>query len=217
MGKIRQIIVLLSIGYLTLLCLSYVWQFFLEKKVELQRLKSPNHDKEAVLEISESGSIYLNTKINEKVIDKGFPIYSGTDMFGKKRRDFVEICPTRKWLNDRVLFFGFENYRRSKKSTVHIKNESSKIIDQFEVNPCGKYIVYDIQPNEIVSIPVEISNDEISNCFVSGEGIFADGVRIPLSSNYFDESERKESKSQPCGNVEIVVYAENVTFKPFQE
>ena len=184
-----------------------------EKKVELQHLKSPNKEKEAVLEISESGSVYLITKIGEKVIDKGFSIYSGENMFGDKHRDFVEICPTRKWLNDRVLFLGFENYNQSQKALIYIKNSSSKTIDQLEVDPCGKYIVYEIQPDEIVSIPVEMPNNDTLRCDVSVEGLFTEGTRIPLSSNYFDEPKSEESEKQHCGNVDIVVTNEKVLFR----
>ena len=114
MNKIRRITISILIGLLFVFCLNC---FLLpEKKVELEHLKSPNGERKAILKISESGSIYLTTKTQEKFIDKGFSIYSGTNLFGEKRRDFVEICPTRKWLNDRILFFGFRVISEAKKA-----------------------------------------------------------------------------------------------------
>jgi hypothetical protein len=203
-------IIILSVAVFCARC-DFIWG---ETQVEIEHLLSPNKKREAIIELSKSGYTRLLTKTKEKDYRTDYSICENHDSDGNRLYDFVTLYKTRRWINDKMLIFAVDEAYKNSNDRVVLKNMSSKVIEQIEVDPGDMYFVYDIQPNEKVEIPVSWSKKDFlpysTRCNIIIRGNFVDNTSIPLKFRF---DQLIENEKAECGNVEVKISEKDVSFE----
>jgi hypothetical protein len=219
-------------GVWWIICLSlsgFCCGMFIKNTTELEKHLSQNGLREVTVIRIESGGvkyITLLTKTNGKELWLQNPIYYEKDEDGDLSPDFTTVMLSREWINDQIFFIGFNNDYIKSNDTISIKNISFSSIEQFELNVEGHYIVYSIQPNEIVKVPVSwnVDNEALKKdkknsflkCTASVKVDFSNGNKILPGAAVFQFIQSDDDKSK-CGSGEIIVGDKDVQFKVLPE
>lgn len=182
---------------------------------EIERHLSPNNQREVILQRSESSDlkyIELITKTKNKTLQLQTPLYYEKDWDKDIAPDFEKNFQTRQWVNDQIFFVDWTNDFKKSNSGILIQNNSSKVIDQIAIAADGHYIIYELQPNEIVRIPISWEKREPDmRCWVSVTVDYSDGSKILPGSSMFNFI-NSNNKVTGCGNGKIMIMENEIQF-----